>query len=298
VYTKRSKVTDKLPAIVKTDSTQGNDPMQKNALPADRHASTATDTAMAPGTQQKGPALQVVLARSASDLEDVQRLRYAVFADEMGAKLSDPDQGLDQDEFDLFCDHLMVREKDSGTVVGTYRILPPHRREQIGRLYSESEFDLSRFVHLQPSLIEVGRSCVHPDHRTGAAILLLWAGLAQYMRKGRYQHLIGCASAPLGDGGVQAAALRDKLQDYLCDPEYRVFPHLPFPHEKFGRSASVEMPPLIKGYLRLGAKVCGEPAWDPDFNSADFLIWLNLENLQPRYARHFDLLAAQAEVMA
>lgn len=272
--------------------------MQKNTLPADRANALNLDAALGAPTQAKGPALQVVLARSASDLEDVQRLRYAVFAEEMGAKLAESSPGLDQDEFDLYCDHLMVRDKDSDMVVGTYRILPPHRREEIGRLYSSSEFDLSRLVHLQPSLIEVGRSCVHPDHRTGAAILLLWAGLAQYMRKGQYQHLIGCASAPLGDGGMQAAALRDKLQDYLCDPEYRVFPHLPFPHEKLSRPASVEMPPLIKGYLRLGAKVCGEPAWDPDFNSADFLIWLNLENLQTRYARHFDLLASQAEVMA
>ena len=242
-----------------------------------------------------GTGLCVGLARGPADLEEVQRLRYSVFAQEMGARLASAAEGLDQDEFDLYCDHLLVRESESGRVVGTYRILPPHRREQIGRLYSESEFDLTRLAHLQPSLIEVGRSCVHPDHRTGAAILTLWAGLAQYMRKGHYRHLIGCASASLADGGMQAAALRDKLQGYLAAPEYRVFPHTPFPHARIARPATVEMPPLIKGYLRLGAKVCGEPAWDPDFNSADFLIWLSLDNLQPRYARHFDLLASQGE---
>jgi putative hemolysin len=253
------------------------------------------------GVEARGPAaaagesLTVHLARSRSDLEEAQRLRYNVFAQEMGARLGDDARGIDQDEFDLYCDHLLVRDGAAGPVVGTYRILPPHRRAQIGRLYSESEFDLARLAHLQPSLIEVGRSCVHPDHRTGAAILLLWAGLAQYMRKGQYQHLIGCASASLADDGMQAAALRDKLQAYLCDAEYRVFPLLPFPHERIARPDTVEMPPLIKGYLRLGAKVCGEPAWDPDFNTADFLIWLSLDNLQPRYARHFDLLAAQGE---
>jgi len=240
-------------------------------------------------------ALRVGLARSRADLEEAQRLRYSVFAQEMGAKLGDASAGIDQDEFDMYCDHLLVRELDSGRVVGTYRILPPHRREQIGRLYSESEFDLARLEHLSPSLIEVGRSCVHADHRTGAAILLLWAGMAQYMRKGGYKHLIGCASASLADGGMQAAGLRDKLQGYLADPEHRVFPHLAFPHERISRPAQLEIPPLIKGYLRLGAKICGEPAWDPDFNTADFLVWLSLDNIQPRYARHFDLLAAQGE---
>jgi putative hemolysin len=240
-------------------------------------------------------ALRVGMARSAADLEEAQRLRYAVFAQEMGAKLGNTVESVDHDEFDMYCDHLLVREADSGRVVGTYRILPPHRRAQIGRLYSESEFDLTRLGNLRSSLIEVGRSCVAPEHRTGSAILMLWAGLAQYMRKGNYRHLIGCASASLADGGMQAAGLRDRLQDYLCAPEYRVFPHLPFPHERISRPAAVEVPPLIKGYLRLGAKVCGEPAWDPDFNSADFLIWLSLDTMSPRYARHFDLLAAQGE---
>lgn len=240
-------------------------------------------------------ALSIGLARSASDLEEAQRLRYAVFAEELGANLGNTQSAIDCDEFDLYCDHLLVRVRDTGQVIGTYRILPPHRREQIGRFYSESEFDLSRLAHLRPSLIEVGRSCVHAEHRSGAAILMLWAGLAQYMRRGCYRHLIGCASASLVDGGSQAAGLRDKLQAYLSDPERRVFAHMPFAHEHIARPPSVEIPPLIKGYLRLGAKVCGEPAWDPDFNSADFLIWLSLDDLQPRYARHFDLLAVQGE---
>jgi putative hemolysin len=262
----------------------------------DTNSSTAASQAAAPAGESRNTnamALRVGLARSQADLEEAQRLRYSVFAQEMGAQLGNKIELVDHDEFDMYCDHLLVREAESGRVVGTYRILPPHRREQIGRLYSESEFDLARLGHLQPSLIEVGRSCVAPEHRTGAAILMLWAGLAQYMRKGNYRHLIGCASASLADGGMQAAGLRDKLQDYLAAPEYRVFPHLPFPHERIARPATVEVPPLIKGYLRLGAKVGGEPAWDPDFNSADFLIWLSLDNISPRYARHFDLLAAQ-----
>jgi putative hemolysin len=237
----------------------------------------------------------VALARSAGDIADAQRLRYKVFADELGAHIDDK-SGHDADELDTFCDHLIVRDDDSLRVVGTYRILPPHRAREAGRLYSDGEFDLSRLDHLRPALIEIGRSCVHRDYRSGAAILLLWAGLAQYMKRNGYRHLIGCASAPLADGGMQAARLRDEMQAHLSDAEYRVFPRLPFPHERIERASTCEMPPLIKGYLRLGAKVCGEPAWDPDFNTADFLIWLSLDHLNARYARHFDLLARQVQL--
>jgi putative hemolysin len=244
--------------------------------------------------------LTVGLARSADEVEDAQRLRYKVFAEELGASVqgAGAEHGLDVDGFDAHCDHIVVRDTDSLRVVGTYRVLPPHAARAVGRLYSESEFDLARLQHLRPSMIEVGRSCVHRDYRQGSAILLLWAGLAQYMRRFGYRHLIGCASASLADGGMQAARLRDEVQTRLTSPEYRVFPRLPFPHERIERAAHYEMPPLIKGYLRLGAQICGEPAWDPDFNTADFLVWLSLDNLNTRYARHFELLARQGSTMA
>lgn len=254
-----------------------------------------------PAAAPREPRLSVSLARRPSDVEDAQRLRYKVFAEEMGAAVrSRPGSDgalLDSDALDDYCDHLIVRDDDTLRVVGTYRMLPPQRARRFGRLYSESEFDLTRLAHLRPTLVEVGRSCVHRDYRSGPTILLLWAGLARYMKEGGYRHLIGCASASLADGGRQAARLRDDLQRHLTDPETRVFPHLPFPHERLERAAVAEMPPLIKGYLRLGARVCGEPAWDPDFNTADFLIWLSLDGLNPRYARHFDMLAAHAEAV-
>lgn len=266
--------------------------------PANPKAATPVKTVDPHHGQERArsePRLSVALARSGADVADAQRLRYKVFAEELGARLEGTDDH-DADEFDAFCDHLIVRDDDSLRVIGTYRILPPHRAREAGRLYSDGEFDLARLAHLRPALIEVGRSCVHRDYRSGAAILLLWAGLAQYMKSHGYRHLIGCASASLADGGLQAARLRDELQAHMTDAEYRVFPRLPFPHEKIGRAATCEMPPLIKGYLRLGAKVCGEPAWDPDFNSADFLIWLSLDQMAARYARHFDLLARQSRL--
>jgi putative hemolysin len=238
--------------------------------------------------------LSVRLARGPAELLEAQRLRYAVFAGEMGARIGDPDGGIDRDEFDGVCEHLIVRDEEAGIVAGTYRILSPQGQQRIGRLYADAEFDLQRLAPLRPTLVEVGRSCVHPDYRDGPVILMLWAGLAQYLRRGRFGHLIGCASASLADGGGQAAALRDHLQAFLAPEALRAFPRLPFPAARVARAGAFEMPPLIKGYLRLGARICGEPAWDPDFNSADFLVWLALENMAPRYARHFDLLAARA----
>jgi putative hemolysin len=241
------------------------------------------------------PRLSVGLAHSPADIEDAQRLRYKVFAEEMGAKVGDPATGIETDDFDPYCDHLIVRDLDTLHIVGTYRILPPHKARELGRLYSDGEFDLSRLHHIAPTMVEVGRSCVHRDYRSGSTILLLWAGMAHYMKAGGYNHLIGCASVPLSDGGASAARVRLDLQKYLTDPEYRVFPHLPFPFERIQPAASTEMPPLLKGYLRIGARICGEPAWDPDFNTADFLVWMSLANLHPRYARHFELLAAQGD---
>ena len=241
------------------------------------------------------PRLSVALARSPADIEDAQRLRYKVFAEEMGARIGDPATGIESDVFDPFCDHLIVRDVDTLRVVGTYRILAPHRARELGRRYSDTEFDLSRLQLIAPSMVEVGRSCVHRDYRSSSTILLLWAGMAHYMRAGGYSHLIGCASVSLADGGASAARIRNEVQKYMSIPEYRVFPRLAFPYERIAAASTAELPPLLKGYLRIGSKICGEPAWDPDFNTADFLVWLALPNLQPRYARHFELLAVQGE---
>jgi putative hemolysin len=239
------------------------------------------------------PRLTVAVASTPSEIEDAQRLRYKVFAEEFGAAIG-KGTGLDVDEYDAHCDHIVVRDQQTLRVVGTYRVLPPHAARRLGRLYSESEFDLRRLDGLRPSMIEVGRSCVHRDYRSGPTIMLLWAGLAQYMKAHRYRHMVGCASVALADGGQQAAFVQHAAQRFLAPAEFRVFPLLRFPHEKIERWPHAEMPPLLRGYLRLGASICGEPAWDPQFNSADFLVLLSLERLHPRYARHFDLAARSA----
>ena len=220
---------------------------------------------LAPNSAQSQNRLYVSLARNASEVAEAQRLRYQVFAEELGAQIASAShaktRGLDIDGFDAFCDHLLVRESATHQVIGTYRILNPEQAFNAGGYYSAGEFDLSRLAHLFSSMVEVGRACVHQDYRSGGTITMLWAGLAKYMQTHNYEYMIGCGSVPIHDGGHIAASLYHKLKDdYLSPAEYRVFPHNPLPINALDQDLPVTCPPLIKGYLRLGAYICGEPA--------------------------------------
>jgi putative hemolysin len=231
--------------------------------------------------------LYISLARTQAEVEEAQRLRYKVFAEEMGAQVSGIG-GLDIDGFDRFCDHLIVRDSGTNQVIGTYRILSPQKANEAGGYYSAGEFDLTRLEHLFDRTVEVGRACVHQNYRNGGTITLLWAGLAKYMQIHHYEYMIGCGSISMSDGGHAAASLYQKLQDdYLAPLEYRVFARNPLPIHSLRTDMQVACPPLIKGYLRLGAYICGEPAWDPYFNTADMLVMLPLSRINPRYAAHF-----------
>jgi len=240
-----------------------------------------------PGAQRtERHRLIVGLARTANEIRDAQRLRYRVFAEEVGANLPTRTPGIDQDIYDQYCEHLVVRDRGSGEVVGNYRILSPENARQVG-YYSENEFDLTRLQHLRPRLVEIGRSCVHPDYRNGATIALLWSGLANYMKERGYDYLMGCASISMADGGHAAASLYNRLSENLGPQEYRVFPRCPLPLAALKKDQPAEMPPLIKAYLRAGAWVCGEPAWDPDFNTADLPILMPMGRVSGRYAKHY-----------
>jgi len=233
--------------------------------------------------------LTLSLASSAEEIREVQRLRYKVFIETMGLTALENPDGLDKDEFDEYCDHLIVRDNKSLKIVGTYRVLGPHSARKIGRYYSESEFDLSRFEHIRDQIAEAGRACIHPDYRSGAVIMLLWAGLAAFMRREQCNYLVGCASISLADGGVNANAICAGLKPEDMAPiDYRVTPLLPFPlNGEIDAQFTSTVPPLLKGYLRAGAWVCGDPAWDPDFHCADLFLLLPLENLDGRYSRHY-----------
>ena len=243
---------------------------------------------VAPQSHTKRQAgLEVSLAARPKEVLEAQKLRYRVFAEEMGASLPSRTPGVDHDLYDPFCEHLIVRDTATHEVVGTYRILSPEKAATIG-YYAENEFDLTPLAPLRPSLVEIGRSCVHPDYRSGATIMLLWSGLAQYMLSQGYNYLMGCASISMRDGGHAAASLYKQLSaQHLCPEEYRVAPLCPLPIQALDQNRAPELPPLIKGYLRAGAWIGGEPAWDPDFNVADLHILLPMAKVAHRYARHY-----------
>lgn len=234
-------------------------------------------------------------AQGQREVREAQRLRYQVFVEEMGARISPPPgapAGHDVDMFDAYCEHLVVRAEAGGggpgPVIGTYRVMTPQAAARLGGWYSESEFDLTRLRHLTPRIAELGRSCVHADHRQGAVILALWGGLGSFMLRHKLDTVIGCASISMRDGGDVAASLWHQLrQSHLAPIEYQVQPRLALPLDDLRHDLDVEPPALIKGYLRCGAKVLGPPAWDPEFNTADLPLMLRLSDLPAKYRRHF-----------
>ncbi|RZI76207.1 MAG: GNAT family N-acetyltransferase [Variovorax sp.] len=236
--------------------------------------------------------ITVQWARHQDEVRAAQRLRYQVFAGEMGARLDTALPGHDMDLFDDFCEHLLVRDEVTEQVIGTYRVLTPAQARRVGGTYSDTEFDLTRLRALRERMVELGRSCVHAEHRQGGVILALWGALAGFMHRNRLDTMIGCASIPMSHhgaaGGDAAASIWRQLSaSHLASIQYQVQPRLPLPVERLDDTLDVEAPALIKGYLRLGAKVLGAPAWDPDFNSADLPMLMRIDDLPTRYRRHF-----------
>lgn len=236
--------------------------------------------------------LDVFWARHQDDVRAAQRLRFDVFAGEMGARLNTPLAGHDVDLFDNYCEHLLVRDQATQQVIGTYRVLTPVQAKRVGSTYSDTEFDLTRLRSLRERMVELGRSCVHPDHRHGGVIMALWSALAEFMVRNQLDTMIGCASIPMLHNGMvsgdAAASIWRQVQaTHLAPIEFHVRPRLPLPIEQLDSTLNVEPPALIKGYLRLGAKVLGAPAWDPDFNSADLPMLMRIADLPSRYRKNF-----------
>ncbi|MBI5256893.1 MAG: GNAT family N-acetyltransferase [Burkholderiales bacterium] len=264
------------------------------ASPARHDAEAAAPSPASP--QRRGSTLSVAWARHADEVREAQRLRWRVFADEMGARLAPPPgtpAGLDVDRFDAHCEHLLVRvhgaDGTPGPVVGTYRVLTPAGARLAGGLYSDGEFELAPLAALRGDLVELGRSCTDPAWRSGGVIMMLWASLGDFMQRNRLRYMIGCASVPMNDGGHAAAALWRTLREtHLASPEYLVQPRLALPVEDLDDGREASAPPLIKGYLRCGARILGSPAWDPDFGTADLPMMMDLQALPASYRRHFN----------
>lgn len=266
-------------------------PLSPASLPRGSLHRPCGEDSVGVGASARG-GVEVAWARHLDEVREAQRLRFEVFASEMGARLQATVPGHDVDLFDDYCEHLLVRDAQSRQVIGTYRVLTPAQAKRVGSTYSDTEFDLTRLRGLRERMVELGRSCVHPDHRHGGVILALWGALADFMARNRLDTMIGCASIPMLHGGIVtgdvAASIWHQLrQTHLAPIEYHVLPRLALPVEHLNCSMDVEPPALIKGYLRLGAKILGAPAWDPDFNTADLPMLMRLADLPPRYRKHF-----------
>jgi len=241
---------------------------------------------------------EVKIATEPGEIEEAQRLRFQVFNLELNKGLqSSFDRGLDIDEFDPFCDHLIVRHLKSGDVVGTYRLLRGSQaRRHIG-FYSEKEFDLSRIKLLDGELLELGRSCARKDFRDRALIPLMWEAISEQVRLYRVRYLFGCGSLYTTDRAEVSSMFGLLKSKYYASDALRVEPvehcrvaGLPEPGQNFDEQALFQkLPSLIKGYLRIGALVCGPPALDAEFGTADFFLLLDFASLKDEYLKRLGL---------
>lgn len=234
--------------------------------------------------EPKRQPLTVKFAQTIQEIEAAQRLRHAVFSQEYGANFNGQAPGIDEDHFDQWCDHLLVHDQGTNCIVGTYRILRPERAILAGSYYSESEFDLSGLQAIRHQIVEFGRACIAPEFRNGPTLMMLWTGLSELIRKNQYQYVLGCASVSLRDDGVTASEVWRSVRESVGpDKSHYVTPLHPYPIEQVDPQLPAHIPPLFAGYLKLGVKVCGRPAWDPDFNTVDFPMLLTVADMHPRY---------------
>jgi putative hemolysin len=235
---------------------------------------------------QRGP-YHVRLASSEADRIAAFRLRFLVFNLELNEGLEVAHAtGQDTDEFDGVCDHLIVEHVGTGKIVGTYRLQTGAIASANAGFYCEREFDFSPYKRLGNSLIELGRACVHRDHRSSEVLYLLWRGIAQYAINHGGRYLIGCSSLTSQDP-ANGTAVYDAMQEHLVDPQLRTTPQPAFAMPLISpENASDKIPKLLRAYLTVGAKICGPPAIDREFKTIDFLTLMDLERLHPRvYAR-------------
>jgi putative hemolysin len=260
-------------------------------------------------TSSSAPRYTLLLSSDPTLTEAAQRLRHDVFTSEPGFAVSSASPGFeagrDADRFDEFCDHLLVREDESGELVGCYRMLPPPGAIAAGGLYTATEFDVAALDPLRPSLVEMGRAVVRDDHRNGGVVLLMWAGILAYLDRSGYDYVTGCVSVPIDDSvgapGSQIRGVRDFVLRRHAAAAYTVYPYRPVTVDGRGLDdidppARVAVPPLMRGYLRLGAQVCGEPAHDPDFGVGDFPALLDKRKADTRYLKRLRSVAAAGEM--
>jgi putative hemolysin len=229
------------------------------------------------------------LAESIDDIRAAQRLRFEVFNLELDKGLdASYASGLDRDPFDEVCDHLLVFHTPSGELAGTYRLQTgPAALAGLG-YYSAQEFDFAPFEPIRPQLIELGRACVHRQHRSLSALGVLWKAIAQYAQERNGRYLIGCSSLATGSPDAGWNVYAHLLCGHLARPAFRTSPLVGWEcPEPSAETAEQPVPKLMQAYLSLGAKICGAPAWDQAFRTIDFLTLLDLDEIHPAARRRF-----------
>lgn len=256
------------------------------------------------------------LTSNPAEVRAAQQLRYRVFKQEQG-RMSDCTEAIDRDRYDRHCRHLVVMEKATGRLVGTYRTLSGHGAYFAGNFYSQDEFAIRGLDFIRDELCEVGRSCVDPEFRSGAVVGMLWSALSNlrfrrstpldllhYARRRRpatpkFNYLFGCVSLEETDATAAMALYEYFVQNNLVSdklfarprPDFELPPAADANIQQYLRSHEKQLfrslPPLFKGYIRLGAKICGPPAYDREFGTIDFLIIQDMREIPERYARHF-----------
>lgn len=231
------------------------------------------------------------------DVERAMQLRYQVFAEELQARIHSPGPGLESDAFDAYCEHLLVEERDTGKLVGYTRLLGDEGARSGCGFYSQSEFDMDAVLALPGRRVEVGRTCIHRDHRDGVTIAVLWSGIGAYLVERRVDYLIGCASIPLEYGFEKVHLLIARLLvRHGLPAELPVQPRHPLPEvSSQGAAASgqsggtdlMPVPPLLKAYLRLGGRLSQGAHWDEDFRVADMFVLVERARMPRRYRQHF-----------
>lgn len=228
------------------------------------------------------------IARGRAEVAAAQRLRHEVMGEDFPGLAVRSPTGVEEDRHDEFAEHLVVRENVSAQIVGTYRMISPDAAARAGGLYAEGLFDLSALSAIRGQVLEFGRACVHRDHRNGAVINLLWRGVMAFAVRMDCGYLAGSPSIPLGDGGSTAAGVCDELgRTCLAPADLRVVPRIPWKADGVPGAAPLVVPPLVRAYVRAGGLVCGPPAYNAAFPSADFFMLLDVRTLAPRYARRY-----------
>lgn len=226
------------------------------------------------------------LARNMNEVRAAQSLRFQVFNLELNEGLEQSyATGLDEDPFDAVCDHLIVEHLPSANIVGTYRLQSGHNAAAYLGYYCAQEFEFQTFEPLRAEMIELGRACVHPQHRNLFVLGLLWKGIADYARQHAGRYLFGCTSITSQDPAVGASAYAELCRKHLAQPQWRTHPLAACDCSLSQlSSAPVRIPKLLRAYLTLGANICGPPALDRQFKTIDFLTMLDLDAL-PLLAR-------------